>query len=327
MMKMNLHHILLAGTLSMALGAGFWSCRKDVNEVRPYPVSIDELETFLLETPSPDATQVFNFSGLNEDKMLVGPQGVRVFLSDVDHLFSMENSPTAVSASNCADLKIEISTAFGKGDILARGLSTFSIGDGRPLETSALIRVRAWCDGSALQLLPGRTLKIQIPEHAALDDMFVYNAISDTSTFQGWENSGQEVFKADWPGGAQGNVVSGYELLVNTLDWTAAARPLPNTGTAFCADLQPGFTGLNTRSFLVFDNQRVVAPLHFDDASHAFCFDNIPAGYPVHVVTVSKLGANYWLGNLSTETGTNSMFPLQLQQQDPGDILGYLRGL
>lgn len=326
MLKIKLHHILLAGVLSL-LGTGMWSCRKDVVEVRPYPVSINDLKQFLQQAPASGATEVFDFNGLNEDKMLSGPEGVRVFLSDVDHLFSMADSPTAVAASSCSDLKIEISVAFTKGDILARDLGTFSFDDGRLLETSALIGVRAWCGGSALQLLPGRTLKIQVPESTSpLDDMFVYDAVYDADEFRGWKNTGQEVFKADWPG-SQSNTVIGYEILADKLGWTAAGRPLPNTGTTFCADLQPGFTGQNTQSFLVFSNQRVVAPLIFDDASHSFCFDNVPAGYPVQVVSVAKLGVKYWLGNSSTETGTNTVLPIQSQQQDAGNILDYLRGL
>ena len=73
--------------------------------------------------------------------------------------------------------------------------------------------------------------------------------------------------------------------------------------------------------------QAVGEVLKFDDTSHSFCFPNVPAGYPVRIVSVAKLDTAYWLGAATTETGTNSTLALQPQQKEALDLLGYLRGL
>ncbi len=315
-------------TLLWAIVLLSWGCRKDVDEIRHYPNTQTELSLFLKQVPDPATTTIFLFDGLNEDRVLETPGGVRVFLTDVDQLFSSKDSPsTAVACSTCPELKIVVTVANTKGDILARELSTYS-NDDMLLESGGMVHLQAFCGTTALQLLQGRTVKVQLPANDAKDGMFVYTSAYDNSGFDGWEASTQAVFKADWLAAGGTGVNKGYELILPKLGWSNCARPLSLTSvTPFCVKLEPGYTGLNTQAYLVFDNILVVAPLKFDDTSHSFCFPNVPAGYPVRIVSVAKLDTAYWLGAATTETGTNSTLALQPQQKEALDLLGYLRGL
>ena len=327
MLKLTLKYISLFA-LVWAFAASSLGCRKDVVEFNPYPNTLSELSLFLKQVPDPATATTFEFNGLNEDKILTTASGARIFLTDVDHLFSSAASPAvAVAASTCTELKIVVTIVKSKGDILSRELPT-TTPDDILLESGGMVRVQAFCGTTELQLLTGSTIKIQLPANDAEEDMFVHILGTSNQGFSGWKPTSQQVFKADWPSSNGPGVVKGYELIISQLGWSNCAKPLSQSDvTPFCVSLQPSYTGLNTQAYLVFDNVLAVAPLKFDDTSHSFCFPSIPAGYPVHVVTVTKLAADYWLGKTTTETGTNSMLPVQPQQQEASEILGYLRGL
>jgi hypothetical protein len=325
MLKITMKHIT-PFMLFWAIALLNWGCRKDVEEIRQYPVTMTELSLFLKQVPDATTVNTFHFNGLNEDKIITTPNSVRVFLTDVNQLFADKASHAPVAASACSDLKIVVTIAATKGDMLSRELPTTSTED-MLLESGGMVQVQAFCGTTELELLPGRTIKVQLPAADVKDNMFVYNAVYKDDFFAGWGDTGQEVFNADWPA-VGGGTVEGYELIVSNLGWSNCARLLTTAAvTPFCISLKPSYTGLNTQAYLVFENTQVVAPLKFDDASHSFCFPNIPAGYPVRVVTIANMDAAYWLGSTTTETGTNSMLPLQPQQKAAVDVLNFLRTL
>ena len=308
-----------------------WSCRKDVEILRPYPNTLSELSQFLLQVPDASTSVSLQFNGLQEDKMIVTPTGLRVFFSDINQLFrdTTVSNNAAVSLADCNDLKVNITYVLKKGDMLARGLPTTSIED-QLLACDAMIYIQVLCGNKELQLMPGRSLKIYFPFQTTANDRFVYAASFKDGQFKGWKNTAQPVFEAEWPDQNSGSQIHGYELVASQTGWISCARQLIQTGVAvtpFCIDLEPGYTALNTQSYLLFDNINAIAPLEYDPISHSFCFPNIPAGFPVKVVSVARLETDYWLGVNTTESGTNSMLPVEPEPTDALEILNYLRGL
>ena len=180
---------------------------------------------------------------------------IRVFLTDVDQLFQSATLPTSVVAcSNCTELKFVITIARSKGDMLARELPTSSEDD-ILLESGGMVQLQVYCGTTELQLLPGRTIKIQLPSNETKDDMFVYGITNDIHGFKGWKNTGQEVFKAEWPAPGGPGTQHGYEMIVSKLGWSNCARVLSFADvTPFCVNLKPNYTGQNTQVYLVFDN-------------------------------------------------------------------------
>jgi hypothetical protein len=174
-----------------------------------------------------------------------------------------------------------------------------------------------------LELLSDRVLKIQLPRNNTQSDYFVF--AQDTSTGGLWSNGNQEVFEAEWPllNGTQ----KGYELLVKKTGWSACGRSLADQGSSFCIELPSGFADQNTLAYLVFKDQQIVAPLQYKLSQNKFCYPNAPAGYPVKLVTVSKLGERYWLGKAETEVGTNATFSMGTQESTLEAILNYVKSL
>ncbi len=304
-----------------------WSCRKDVEKFLPYAPSAQELSSILAErVPNALTQSTFEFNNLSADQILETPNGSRIFLVDTDNLFAGAGSGLPVLCSTCGDLKIEVTEVFDKKDIVARGLNTVSVG-GSLFESDGMIRIVVTCNGQPLALLPNRSLKIQLPSNEPVTGFFIFNQAASGGTDQTeWENSGQEVFEAEWPV-AGGATQRGYELLVRDLGWAACGKLISDTSSSFCIELPAGFADQNTLAYIVFKNQDVVAPLQFDLTENKFCYPNAPAGYQVQLVTVSKLGGQYWLGNTQTEIGTNATVPLDAKQMTEDAVVNFVKGL
>ncbi|MBC7775191.1 MAG: hypothetical protein H7246_07110 [Phycisphaerae bacterium] len=302
-----------------------WGCRKDVEDFQPYEPTAQVLENLLSEqAPNASTHTTFTLHYLATDQMLETAHGIRIFLIDTDHLFANKSSGLPVLCSTCPELKIEVTEVLDKGDIVARGLNT--IGDsGTLFESGGMVRVIASCNGQELELLPDRTLKIQLPNDNQQSGFFVFNQIEIVGNGKQWTNSNQEVFDAEWP--IPNGIQQGYELLVRNLGWAACGRPLTDPSSLFCMELPVGFADQNTLAYLIFKNQQVVAPLQFDLGKNKFCYPKAPVGFQVELVAVSKLGEQYWLGKAETEIGTNATIQLATQRTTEDAVLNFVKSL
>lgn len=314
-------------TLLLAtLLAGAWQCRPDVDELRPYPGSLTELQLLLKEVPNQSTQTAFTLNNLNRDTILTTSSGVRVLLNDTEELFANENGQL-VPCSSCASLTVSTTEALRKGDFVAQGIPTFDT-NGNLVESGGAIRLTAVCDGKKLHLLPNRTLKVQIPSPTLLDNMFVFNGTFPNNTFAGWQNTTEQAYWANWPGPVQpGPTVDGYEIYTNSLDWIGSQRVVDSAPNSLCVDLPNGFDDQNTQCYLVFKNMRSIVPLLPTPGSNQFCFKNAPPGLLVRILTVSKTGDSYWLGSFETEVGTDAVIPLVPEPSSEQEILAILKGL
>jgi len=320
---MQFKYSLLYALLSTLTLAGVGGCRKDVERFKPYPVTLEDIMLLLQQVPEPATRTVFTLKGTLPDTTLRTASGVRVSLTDTEQLFSDENN-APVPCSTCQNFEIEITEAFRKGDMLALGIPTADT-DGNLFESSGAVRVVVTCDGKKLHLLTGRNLKIQIP---ATDPKTSWKLFTHTpSDSTRWENTQKAAFAADWlsPTGEQ---VKGYELITTALDWVSAGNVPVLNGVNFCLDLPPQMNPQNTLAFLVFKDSKTIAPLEVPYNAEDFCFQNMLPGYPVRIVTVSKFGGQYLLGQKDDETGltpaTKSLEPKVMSEQA---LIDFLRGL
>ena len=90
----------------------------------------------------------------------------------------------------------------------------------------------------------------------------------------------------------------GYELNSKNLRWVVAERYLDSTlpKTKVTAILSPNFTNKNTAVFAVFNNQKTVVNLKADYNSRSFFANNIPLKSSVKLISLSKIGGDYYLG-------------------------------
>ncbi len=305
---------------------GAWNCRKDVEEFRPYSYapSQNSLQQLLSQVVAPTAVHTFTLQGLNQDTTLTTPNGVRVILTDTEELFADANNQTA-PASNCQNLQIEVTEVPDKGNLLARGMHTATYPDGQLLENGVMVYVQASCDGAILKLLPNRELKVQVPATTLNNDMLAYTGLVENTKFQGWQATGDAAYLAEWVSGM--NVLHGYELYPTTLGWISAGRPLTEPTSGFCVKLPSAMTGETAQVFVVFKGISTVATLTYDAASQKFCFDQAPKGYPVQVLTISKLGDQYWLGSEETEIGTNTVLQVEPHKTTEAEMLEFLKNI
>ena len=277
------------------------------------------------QIPAPSTQTTFVLQGSIPDTTLTTASGVRVFLTDTENLFA-SGLGAPVPCSSCVSFRIEVTEVTDRGDLIARRLPTIEAGTAALLQSGGMVQVQAFCNGAPLQLLPDRSIKIQIPVPANLvqSDMRVhYGQFDADETFAGWQNSGEQVFMAEWYDGP--TLRQGYELLAQQLGKAHCARLLRGTTTTFCVDLPDGYSDQNSRVFLLFQGVRAMVEMQPGGAGQAFCAAQVPIGYPVKLVAVSKLGEQYLLGNRDTETGTNSVVPVEPQQSNSDQVITVIR--
>lgn len=303
------------------------ACHKDVEEFRPYVATQEDLGPLLQQVPDALSRSTFLFGGSIPDTTLTTSSGARVFLADTEQLFADETG-ASVPCSTCPSLKIEVATVLRKGDIMARGISTSRHPDARMLESAGVVEIKATCNGKALQLLPGRYVKVQIPADNVSPGMEVFTGqIDPVAGWQGWAATGTQAFWAEWPLVNPPGLQSGYELIVPALGWSNCARPIVEQSSPFCVTLPDQFTALNARVFLVFKNIRAVAELKGDAAGSTFCFPEAPLGYPVNVVVLGKTGGQHWMVSNFTEIGSNVQLSLTPQPQEEQQVISFLKSL
>lgn len=321
----RLKHFFIYALLSTLTLAGVGGCRKDVESFRPYPPTLDAIRQTLQQVPGANTKTAFSLSAVTEDKVLVTPGGVRVFLTDPDNLFEDANG-NPVPCSTCQTLGVEVTEALDKSDIIAYGVPTTTL-EGTLLESGGMVRVAVSCDGKTLRLRNDRKLKIQVPATDPVDDMLVFQGVAVNDTFLGWNDTGLPVFQAEWQN-SNLDIVQGYEILTPYLDWINADRFINEPTTSFCVDLPENFNPENTTAYLVVNNIRAIAFLEYNLAEQTFCWPNAPIGYPVRIVTISKTAdGQYWLGNQETEIGTDATLNVSPKQVSDQQVLDFLKSL
>lgn len=326
MLSHKIEHILRTTLLAILLLLAGWSCRKDVEIFRPYAISVAEITLALQQVPAAQTQSVLQLSNRHADTLFVTPSGIRIFMHDLDNLFA-DAAGIVVPCSTCPDFRLEVVEIKQKGDLVARHTGTITA-ENRVLESGGILYLRASCGSGELQLIQGKSLKIQIPsEQPFFANQLFVNTSSSGDTFSGWTGVNLPVTVAEWqvPGGS--SVQVGYQLLSPSLHWVCAGRMLEEPNSRYCMELPLGFSDQNTQAFLVFKTKRCVVPMNYVSADFQFCADFTPEGFPVQVVTLTKVGGQFWLGRQDTETGSTSVLTIQPQQLTEQQVIDFIKNL
>lgn len=303
-----------------------WSCRKDVEIFRPYDISVAEISLALQQVPATQTQSVLHLSNRQADTLFVTPGGVRIFLRHLDQLFA-DASGAVVPCNTCSDFRLEVIEIQSKGDLVARNTGTIT-SENRVLESGAILHLKATCNGQELKLAQNGELKIQIPASAPFfaNQLFA-NSSGTSDVFTGWAGANTPLTTAEWqvPGGTSFQV--GYQMVVPSLNWICAGRMLEEPNSSYCVELPLGFSDQNTQAFIVMKNKNSVVPLRYQADAFRFCAPFIPQGFPVQLVTVSKLGNQYWLGSKDVETGGTNSASLQPQKMSEQQVIEFIKNL
>lgn len=322
-----LHVLKRFCTYCLLLVLSVSGCRNDVDEFRAYDNTADELNQLLAGIPEASTITVFNLKYLEKDTVLSTPSGVRIFLIDTETLFATE-SGAPVPCSACSNLRIEVTEALRKRDVMGRGIPTMTT-TGEVLDHAGSLRIQVWCGTQALRLQAGRALKIQLPKNAPLGDDFklAYGATNANGQFTGFLLSPEPAFKADWVL-TNSQQQTGYELYPAQLGWIGCVKPLDGTPNPFCVTLPAEYIPQNTLVFLIFESNGAVITLKPEGPVESrYCLDKAPVGFPVRIVALSKRDGSYWLGNRDTEIGTNATITVEPVSTPEAQIIALLKSL
>lgn len=303
-----------------------WGCRKDVDTFRPYNISVDDITAALRQVPATQTASVLVLQNTGADTLFVTPSGVRIFLDHLDQLFS-NASGTVIPCSTCPNFRLEVIEVQQKGDLIARNTGTITAND-QVLESGITLHLRASCNGEELQLTQGNLLKIQVPAEQPLfaNRLFTCDATLD-EPFPGWSGSNMSVNGVEWPLPGGSSFQLGYQIFTPSLQWICAGRMLEEVNGSYCLELPIGFSAQNTKAFMVFKSLQSVVPLQYHAADFRFCAPSVPQGFPVQLVTVSKLGNQFWLGVKDSETGGSNSLTLEPQKMTEQQVIDFIKDL
>lgn len=311
--------------LALTVGAG---CRVDESYFIPYEKSVGEVAQ-KINTDLPDgATRtVFSMKGADAaaDTILTTTNGTRIWLSDMDNIFVDANG-NPVQCSAAQEVKIEVVHALKISDLIGYGISTNSAG--KLLETGGMAYLRITCDGKEVTLKPGQYIKIQLPVNSESElqpDMKIVYGTAKDNAVNNWSSNNQDVFWANW--NAPSGKIYGYELRCTNLGWVGSGKTVDSDKTTFCITTSSEFNGQNTFAWLIVPALRSVIQMDGYDEAGSFCFDDAPIGYPVKLVTVSKIGGQWMLGTAETEVGSNDTAAIEPTVVSEADLLDYLKSL
>lgn len=319
------------------LGGLLWGCRKNDSQFEPYPPSAPELLELLNQTP--DASEEFTttIQDFSRDTILTLPSGVRIWIEDVKSLLT-DHKGQVFDPVDCSALRIRVMLLEKNGGAIIRGLSSADE-SGRPLDLYGVIQIEFACEThkQPLTLANGRSLKIQIPAAAPLTNSLrlytgVYKDNNPNIANTYWSAQADTLYWANWQS-SLGQTNTGYEFYTNRLGYVAWGKPFVAANSVeqgnVCVTLPTGHSVDNTLVLLVF-RQRIGAITLADAGNKAgglFCAKGVPVGYPVRAIAISKVGDDWLMGWIDTETAPNTSVEITLKDKTPDQIIEYLRTL
>lgn len=111
-----------------------------------------------------------------------------------------------------------------------------------------------------------------------------------------------------------GSKLTYYDMYLGSLRWSSAQKNVViNQGskTRLTTYFGPNFTNKNTNVFAYYKKQKTVVKLDFDYTSRTFRTDLLPEGAEIKIISISKIGSTYYLGeNESSNLTTGSILKM-----------------
>lgn len=257
-------------------------------------------------------------------------------ISFQDHLqltFPANICTGGTGATLTGKAKIEVTYLRKKGDFIRFGKPTTSYN--YLLQTGGSFNVTITQSGYPVLLAPGAYYKIKYRNAAPSNDMkyFYETAMVGTSdTTKTWTLGSANIGSVNtWQqfDSATQSIIKGYELTSSRLSWVNCDffNDSIQPHTRVNISLPLNFTNVNTSVYLVFKSKNIIAALKSDVPTKTFYCLRIPIGSEVTLVSISKVGNDYYLGHkdiTAINTNLNSLIP---EQKPLTAISSYLDGL
>lgn len=236
--------------------------------------------------------------------------------------------------------KVEIMPLKRKGDLIRTFRPTVTA-NGSLLEAGGGYFIRVSKDDKELTLAPNATFKMKFNDvdspkanmqlfygkegfpvpPKGIDTAFSWVRDFDTTALKTWDKISNNPLYPSY---------RGYELNSLNLRWVMSEKYLDSTltKTKVTAILSPNFTNKNTAVFAVFANSKTVVNLKADYASRSFFAGNIPLKAAVKLISLSKIGGDYYLGIRDiSSVATVTSYTIVPNKTSLGSIITYLNNL
>lgn len=245
-----------------------------------------------------------------EDTFDVGSEKSFRFGDSLEISFEAESCVDGQSPGSAAQgiAKLQLLPLKRKGDFIRIFRPTVA-GNGSLLETGGGYFIRISKDDKELSLAGNATFKLRFNDVdtaklnmqlfygkedfpvsvESIDRAFFWIRDYDITPLKTWEKNSNNPLIPSY---------SGYELISKNIRWVMAGRYADSTQpkTKVTAILSPNFTNKNTAVFAVFANQKTVVNLGADYFSRSFFANNIPLNSAIKLVSLSKIGGDFYLG-------------------------------
>jgi hypothetical protein len=216
-----------------------------------------------------------------------------------------------------------------RGAFISMGLPTVS--NGNLLVSGGVFSVQLQKGDSDIQLAANSFLKIGYSDSLLSKQMQLFNGVIDNNNepFNWIQNSDQ------------GNSIStgndGYAIMTNSLHWINCDYfygDTTNTNkTSVSIKLPSNLTNANTLAYIVFKDIRSVMNMNGNVATKQFISSKVPVGLDATIVTISKDGDFYYLGQQPITTAaaisgaTSQLLTITPVRYSLDDIKLYLSSL
>jgi hypothetical protein len=229
-------------------------------------------------------------------------------------------------------IAIETNLLIKKGDFIKMSNPTSS--GNKIMISGGAFFVNATNNGKQLRLAPDKKFTVQ------------YNVVNTFPALNLYNGDGSNIEKFNWIQNAdtvngKNTVVSvsnSFEIVCNKLNWMNCQYQFDTAGikyTNISVTLPPTYTNFNTIAYLVFNDFNSVLGIYGNNKTRTFMIGGVPVGRSVKVVTITKEGNFYYLGNQEFVTaqvpqaGSNSIQNINIipNKQSLLSIKEFLTGL
>lgn len=185
----------------------------------------------------------------------------------------------------------------GKGQLISMGLPTVS--DGNLLISGGVFSIRLKKDNADIRLATDTHLSIQYSDTSVSQQMKLFNGVTTNNGQFNWlqnTDTSNNVFADN----------SSYNVKCNQLHWINCDHFYGDTSssnkTTVSVKLPANLTNANTVAYVVFNDIRSLMAMNGDVATKKFISSKVPVGMNVTIVTISKDGNFYYLGQQNITT-------------------------
>ena len=220
-----------------------------------------------------------------------------------------------------------------KGDFIRFGKPTTSFNN--LLQTGGSFNVLLTQNGFPISLGSNVSYKIKYRDPAPTNDMRFFNevlSITSADTIRTWQQNDSagsvNIWQQTLPQPPY-TTLKGYEITSKKLSWINCDffNDTTQPYTRLNVSLPLNFTNSNTAVYLVFKNKNIIARLRTNIPTKTYYFGRIPIGSEVKLVSISKIGNEFYLGAKEITVQNANLISLNPEQKPIAVINTFLDSL